>query len=301
MITVFLIGCMLFAFGFVLNLFASIFSKNLRRKAVKSTILCFFGFIMTFVAFGLAGDKEARKLGWEDMAEQTAAKKFGIEEPTAWREQKDQLLAEEAAAEATKATEPKSPNTQEPQPTEVVEAEAPQEAAAEPEPQSPPQPEQEAATISEDQENFLIIVENGRSAYLSAQNEMQKGASKPARAKALCNYFLKPTVKEWRGKITQLTTNGDGKGVLAISVGEDATVMTHNNAFSDRSDKTLIEPGTPLYGTLLNMNVGDDVVVSGTFLRDKESCLKEMSLTMYGSMTDPEFIFRFAKVEPAEN
>ncbi|MNF12751.1 hypothetical protein D3C80_2143530 [compost metagenome] len=58
-------------------------------------------------------------------------------------------------------------------------------------------------------------------------------------------------------------------------------------------DGTLIDKGTPLYSALLTMSVGDAVTVSGGFLPSEEDGVKETSLTIRGSMSDPEFLFRF--------
>jgi hypothetical protein len=44
------------------------------------------------------------------------------------------------------------------------------------------------------------------------------------------------------------------------------------------------------------MEKGDPVKFSGTFVRDEADCIKEGSLTQNGSMTEPEFIFRFSRV-----
>jgi hypothetical protein len=47
------------------------------------------------------------------------------------------------------------------------------------------------------------------------------------------------------------------------------------------------------------MTAGEAIVFSGFFLPDEEDCIKERSLTQQGSMTEPEFGFRFTRVRPA--
>jgi hypothetical protein len=47
----------------------------------------------------------------------------------------------------------------------------------------------------------------------------------------------------------------------------------------------------------MQMRRGDQVRFSGDFIRNDTDCVKETSLTLAGSMTDPDFLFRFGDVE----
>ncbi|MFG1392734.1 hypothetical protein [Xanthobacter agilis] len=144
---------------------------------------------------------------------------------------------------------------------------------------------------------FIAAVEAGRSVYSAGQTDFQKGAARPTRASAICKVVGSPAVRNWVGKVTTLTTNGEGKGVLGITIAKDTAVMTWNNSLSDIADNTLIAPGSSLFNAMGTLKEGDTVRFSGSFIREPTDCFREQSMTMRGSMTGPEFIFRFKSVE----
>jgi hypothetical protein len=73
----------------------------------------------------------------------------------------------------------------------------------------------------------------------------------------------------------------------------DVAVKTWNNALSDVGDRTLIEPGSPAFNVMGTLRNGDWVRFSGRFFPDQTDCVREPSMTIRGTMTSPEFIFRF--------
>ena len=188
-----------------------------------------------------------------------------------------------AAAEAKAAAEARA----------AEEARAAQEAKAAAEARE--QAERRAA--QQRQELFVKAVQRAQSGSASAKNKMQKGALLAERTKAICSILRNTKVDNWRGKITQISANSDGKGVLKIEIGPDVFVKTWNNSFSDGRDKTLLEPGSPLFNKVANMDTNTKVVFSGYFLIDRENCIKESSLSLDGKLKDPEFIFRFTDVQ----
>jgi hypothetical protein len=156
--------------------------------------------------------------------------------------------------------------------------------------------EQIWARMPEHQVRLESIVEEARRNYKTGNNEMAKGAARPARARAICAAF--PPGRPWIGKVATLTTNNDGRGVLSIRVGKNTHFKTWNNALSDISDQTLIPPDSELYRRAIALRVGQFVEFSGSFIRFPTDCIREASLTMEGSMTEPEFIFRFGTLSP---
>ena len=76
---------------------------------------------------------------------------------------------------------------------------------------------------------------------------------------------------------------------------------TMNNKLSDLMAHTLLEPGSAVFDQLLKMKAGDDIIFSGSFVPSDDDCVQELSLTQQGSMTDPEFVFRFTGVQPGPN
>jgi hypothetical protein len=139
-------------------------------------------------------------------------------------------------------------------------------------------------------------VENARSVYKSGANDMAKGAARPLRAKELCALLRSPSIRNWVGRVSKLSTNGDGKGVLEVQIDKDIVIKTWNNAVSDAGDNTLIDPGSPLFSKASALAEGKQVVFSGSFRADSTDCVREGSLTLRGSLMEPEFIFRFSDV-----
>lgn len=154
--------------------------------------------------------------------------------------------------------------------------------------------------VPPDQARFIAAIHSGRAAYLAGENEMAKGAARPARARAICAILPRQTsVRGWLGTVTKLSSNSDGMGVLAVQIGEHVQLKTWNNSFSDIGDKTLIDPASALYQKAVALRVGARIWLSGNFIPHQTDCFREGSLTQHGSMTDPEFIFQFFDVTPA--
>lgn len=147
---------------------------------------------------------------------------------------------------------------------------------------------------------FVATVEEARRQYGNAANGMAKGAARPARARALCQALPSRTVNGWLGRISQLTTNGEGKGVIVIEVGPDVALRTWNNSLSDIGDDTMIDPASPLFPVTAAMHVGQAVRFSARLLPDPTDCFREASMTMAGSIAAPEFIMHLTAIASAE-
>jgi hypothetical protein len=143
---------------------------------------------------------------------------------------------------------------------------------------------------------FIQAVEAGKREYDAGANDMAKGASRPHRKAALCSLFRDSGPANWTGTIADLSSNSDGKGVLAITIAPDVTFKTWSTSLSDIGDHTLIDPESAMYRQLVSMKKGDRVIFSGSFLPSDSDCIREASITQRGSMTDPEFIVRFTQV-----
>jgi hypothetical protein len=77
-------------------------------------------------------------------------------------------------------------------------------------------------------------------------------------------------------------------------------VKTWNNSLSDIADRTLIEPNSPVFNAMGVLRNGDWVRFSGRLIPDSTDCVREPSLTIRGTMTSPEFIFRFDDIRRIE-
>jgi len=151
-----------------------------------------------------------------------------------------------------------------------------------------------------DEAQFITINNSYREAYNAGAHEMAKGAARPVRGRKLCEMFRSGLrVKDWSGTVEKLSSNGDGKGVLSISLAHGISVKTWNNSFSDTGDHTLLEPGSDIYSKAVALQKGQSVPFSGSFIHDAGvDCLRESSMTMDGSMTKPEYVFLFTDIVP---
>ena len=268
--------------GSLVGLFYLIFKKGRRKKGALAAAVLFIASI--FFAAMLA-DQDARKEGWASSTEKQKAEDLGITDPKEFQLMKPQLEAEaKARAEALKEQQEKAKAEKLAQQQRELEQQQKEIAFY-----APP-PEQVA---------MVAAIDKAKSAYRNAANDLAKGGIRRDRARAICNSISGRRISGWTGEITQLTTNGEGKGVLAISIGDEVSVTTMNNMISDIGSNTLIDPDSPVFRKLEQLSEGQKVRFSGTFVRPPTSvdCLYELSLTMDGAMEDPEFLVRFSAVD----
>lgn len=159
-----------------------------------------------------------------------------------------------------------------------------------------------AQDLPTNQVALQAAVASAREAYEAASNDLAKGGVRPARGKAICAAVPKPEVEDWIGTVYDLTTNGDGWGVLSVEIEGEIWLSTWNNSLSDIGADSLINPSSDLFGALAQLQEGQKVKFSGKFLSDsaKGDCYSEKSMTMDGSISEPEFVFIFSKVAPIQ-
>lgn len=134
-------------------------------------------------------------------------------------------------------------------------------------------------------------------------NEVKQAQLKQNRASILENLIPNRNIKNWVGTVIQLeTTTMTDNAIFGVRVGEDPyiEIKTWNNGLSDKGDSTIIHTSTVLYKQLMELKHGDKVSFSGEFIAEKKDFLRESSLTQDGSMLEPEFVFRFSKVQKIE-
>lgn len=151
--------------------------------------------------------------------------------------------------------------------------------------------------LPEKQKSFLELTTSAIEASDGAKNDMQRGGIKTKRDDGICKKLKSRKVEGWQGKVTKVDSNSDGKGVLSIELAPNVSVKTWNNALSDISYDTLIDPRSSLFEKASQLSEGDQVKFSGSFFRGDGSCIKESSMSLRGGLEEPEFIFKFTDVE----
>jgi hypothetical protein len=159
-------------------------------------------------------------------------------------------------------------------------------AASAPAPQPPP-----------DQERFIASVAKAELAYFAAETDMARGGTRAERRAAICAVLKSPVVQNWIGTVTDATSTHDGRGVLTLRIAHGIELGTTKNSISNVEFDTLIVPGSSVFKSAAELTEGDTVQFSGLFSEDDQDCVREVSDTLRGSMTDPEFLFRFTAVK----
>lgn len=148
------------------------------------------------------------------------------------------------------------------------------------------------------EKRLIAAVRAAADSYKGAQNDLAKGATRAVRARAICAAVRPGTVKDWVGKVATLSSNSDGKGVISVEIAPKIHVQTWNNALSDVLHETLIAGDSPVLAQAATLSKGMKVRFSGRFFASDVDCIHEQSMTLSGSMTSPDFVFRFSKIEP---
>ncbi|MFL1475423.1 hypothetical protein [Pseudomonas grimontii] len=148
------------------------------------------------------------------------------------------------------------------------------------------------ATVSDFQRGFIETVQDYSTQYEAAPNELKKSSVAKKRIDAFAKLQGDPRkIAGWYGTIQKLGTNGDGDAFITIRLLVDnITVSTWNNSISDAGSNTLIKNGSPVYEALSEMSEGNVVKFSGALGKAK-------NLSERARMTEPDFLFKFSKVE----
>ena len=149
----------------------------------------------------------------------------------------------------------------------------------------------------QDQLRFIDAVSKYIHEFKNAKNELQQSALRDQRKRAIANALYGYSAISWVGIINDLETNTEGRAILSVRISPDIEINTWNNTLSDINSNTLIEKGTILYSSLLDLTVGQRIEFSGSFFPSEEDYIEETSLTIDGSMKNPEFLFKFESVK----
>jgi hypothetical protein len=108
-------------------------------------------------------------------------------------------------------------------------------------------------------------------------------------------------VQGWSGTIAQQATTRSGQGVVAVRIARNGTLRSRDtdDGYTE-GVSTLIPFDSPLFRTVATMRSGQQVRFDGRFFPDTEDCVRELSPALREGMREPEFLFRFTDIRPAE-
>jgi hypothetical protein len=144
---------------------------------------------------------------------------------------------------------------------------------------------------------FLAILEDGKASYENTSDEALSHGARANRAADLCTLLGDDKeVIAWTGSISHLSSSRQRGDVLAVRLADGITVGTTDSGSSDGKDKSMIDPASDLFKTVSQMHVGERVTFSGSFFASDPDCIKENNPTQDGSMTAPNFLFKFTAI-----
>ena len=156
------------------------------------------------------------------------------------------------------------------------------------------------ADVPAAQQAMSDAVEQGRLDAEDAESDLQRANVLNVRSETMCDSVPDGAVDQWVGTVVTVDANGEGKAVVVVSIEDDIEIGTWNNAFSDISDNTLIEQGTPLYDAALELVPGDTVRFSGTLKSGSEgndTCYYTSNLPEVMSIESPDYIISFSDLQ----
>lgn len=163
-----------------------------------------------------------------------------------------------------------------------------------------------AAQNPPDQEWFLaeVVADFGRQ-YSAAPNEIVRSQLPQQRIVSLCNNARgfkgdAQRVDGWFGIVREIDVTMDGRGIVAISIGPRVMLSTMNNVISEIAAKipTLVPVGSPLFGVIAKLEIGQKVRFSGTFVSHGGDCIWEIGHNAQAVMMNPRFLMQFRTIEP---
>ena len=107
-----------------------------------------------------------------------------------------------------------------------------EQASKSPESDPAPSPTATQSGLPDDELRFIAIIQQFAKAYDAAPNGMARGALRSQRAAAICALHL-GSVTGWYGRVSTLSSNNEGKGVLAIQIADNVAVRTAPSSFFD--------------------------------------------------------------------
>lgn len=158
----------------------------------------------------------------------------------------------------------------------------------------------QAQDLPATQRAFVQAITDAREAYRAAPSDLLKGATRQQRRDAICAFFAQnPPTEWWLGTVTKLGAADNGQGVLAVAIADGVTVTTWNNHYSDWKDHTLVPAGSAVFDRLTALAPGDRVWFRAALKKSATDCVREISVTLDGSMTQPAFLGRFRHIRLA--
>ena len=147
----------------------------------------------------------------------------------------------------------------------------------------------------ENQVAFYSMLSNFHTEYVMASNDLQRSSIRTKRQKEIERQLGERRVENWVAEVVSMRTNSDRNAIITLKVDHDFVGLEKPGGFSViiRNSSFPVKHDSPVYEKMSRLQVGGRFTFSGQFIACKEDYIKEDSLTEFGSMSEPEFDFRF--------
>ena len=157
-----------------------------------------------------------------------------------------------------------------------------------------------AADKPDAQIQFERVLCEFRDKFYGAANEASKRILVMQRDQALAKVLTDNKAENWVGFLNALDASSSLKLYVSVQIGCRGLLKTWNNEFSDSLSGTMLVKTDPGYDEVLASQINDELVFSGMFLSADGKKIAEQSITIDGSLSAPEFTFRFSDIKPIQ-
>ncbi|MCU6214427.1 hypothetical protein [Enterobacter bugandensis] len=177
---------------------------------------------------------------------------------------------------------------------------------------------------SDNQSDFVKYVRSYSEQYkkeYSSNNEQAAKEMQPERDHYLASKFNRQGyyIKEWSGVVHDIQKKEDGSITFCLNINDDhqkillcnatSKIMlknTFNSPFYEKYMRNEITNNdAALFKAASGLNIGDSILFSGnffqTYYQSDNAELEEVSFTSDGSITEPEYMFKFTQIMALKN
>ena len=177
---------------------------------------------------------------------------------------------------------------------------------------------------SENQRDFVKYINRYSEQYqkeYSSNNEQAAKEMQPERDHYLASKFNRQDyyIKEWTGVVHDIHKNEDGSITFCLNINDEYQKILlcnatnkimlkniFNSQFNEKYVRNEVNNNdAALFEAASGLNIGDVVLFSGNFFQayyqSDNAELEEVSFTSDGSITEPEYMFKFTQIMASKN
>lgn len=145
------------------------------------------------------------------------------------------------------------------------------------------------------QEQFIAVVEDGRTKVSFWQNDLENAVALRNRDKALCAVLSSFSAFDWIGELDKIGATDKGKADISIIIAKDVTLKT--GGYEEPYFNTFIPESSPVFKQVSSLREGAKIKFSAVFMRGESTCLMKGNWLDYNYERKPEFIVKVTNIE----